>query len=100
MLLRSEATAVTGDLRPLSRAALRILHGCRSHVAGAAWLRQPCSMVRCWRGERDGSPFPVRATPVASNAGAVARYQEPLQPAEAGAHHTHRRALIMPPSRT
>jgi hypothetical protein len=34
-----------------------ILHGCRSHVAGAAWLRQPCSSVRRWRGGRDGSSF-------------------------------------------
>src|SRR5207237_9256067 len=26
-------------------------------VPGAAWLRHPCSMVRCWGGGCDGSPF-------------------------------------------
>jgi len=24
-------------------------HGCPSHVALAAWERQPCTLVRCWR---------------------------------------------------
>jgi len=35
-----------------SPAPLFMLHGCRAHVAGAAWARQPCSLIRCCRGGR------------------------------------------------
>jgi len=51
MLLRCRGTGVTADTRPATRSRPSVRHGCLSHVAGAAWPRQPCSMTwygRCW----------------------------------------------------
>jgi len=49
--LRRVSAFVTPDSPP-GPARSFILHGCRSHVAGAAWMPQPCSLIRCCRGGR------------------------------------------------
>src|SRR5215470_4982122 len=61
VLLGSRALPVTGDPHSRSGLAPRVRRGCLVHVVQTTWLRHPCTLVRCWSGECDGSPFPLHA---------------------------------------